>query len=101
MNSCAVSGWIQGAPELRVTSAGLRILNFEIAVEGERAPYVPVGYLLGREEVLKLHAGERVLIHGGLRHHRARGLFLAADTIRVLAIPNGKESRTEAARAAQ
>src|ERR1035437_7436262 len=102
MNNVTVSGYVQSAPEVRTTRRGQRLINFEIAVEGDRGPYVPCAFFLGREEVLQLDPGQRVLIHGSLKHSRGRGLFLAAETIRPLAdAPTEIVSSEGAARAAQ
>lgn len=97
MNSCRVSGWIQSTPELRITRDSRRIINFQIAVEGPGEPYVPCGYLLGRDEVIELRAGERVSIYGRLKHRPGRWLFLAAETIR--AIEESRASEPEDAHA--
>jgi hypothetical protein len=82
---------------LRSTKDGRQILNFIVGVEGDGGPYVPCGYLLGRDEVLQIEAGERVFIEGRLKAHRVRGLFLAARKIQVLSSRNGKELTPEAA----
>jgi len=82
MNTVRVSGWVQGEPELRVTKDRRRILNFEIAVDGPGPqPYVPIGYILQPGENLDFKAGAKITVIGPLRHHRSRGLFVAADTI--------------------
>jgi hypothetical protein len=83
MNTARVSGFVQGAPELRITRDGRRILNFEIAVDdpGPHAPYIPIGYILQPGENLDLKAGEKITAIGPLRHHRSRGLFVAAEKI--------------------
>ena len=98
MNSVSISGYVQGAAELRSTRGGQQILNFIVGVEGDGEPYVPCGYLLGRGEVLQIEAGERVFVEGRLKAHRLRGLFLAAKIVRALNVPmNGEETRPEAA----
>lgn len=85
MNTVSVSGFIQGAPELRVTKDGRRILNFEVAVEGPgREPFCPIAKFIAPDENLTLEAGERVLVVGALRHHRQRGIFIGADRIYIL-----------------
>jgi hypothetical protein len=95
MNTCEVSGWIQGAPELRITRDGVRILNFEIAVDGDHEPYVPIGFIIRGDGTPDLHAGMKVFVHGALMHHHTRGLVIAATKIRAIA----NEIRPEAFRA--
>jgi hypothetical protein len=84
MNSCDVSGWIQGEPEVRTTKDCRRILNFEIAVDGDNDPYVQIGFILRGDAIPDLHAGTKVHVRGALMHHRVRGLFVAATKIHVL-----------------
>lgn len=101
MNTCEVSGWIQGEPEVRITKDCRRILNFEIAVDGDHEPYVPIGFIIRGDGTPGLHAGMKVFVHGALMHHRVRGLFLAAKQIRVLNAPmNERDARPEAAHGA-
>lgn len=101
MNSCDVSGWIQGAPEVRTTKDGVRILNFEIAVDGDHDPYVQIGFLIRGDDVPDLHAGTKVHIRGALMHHRVRGLFVAASKIHVIDGPTENKSFPEATRETQ
>lgn len=93
MNSCAASGFVQGAPELRITRDGRRILNFVIAIAEPEAPYLHVGYLLRPSEEQNITAGMKIAAYGMLKHHCARGLFLAATKIRILET-NGANGQT-------
>jgi hypothetical protein len=100
MNTCHVSGWVQGAPELRITKDGRRVLNFEMAIEGPgpREPYAPVAYRLAPRESVELKAGDRVFVTGPLRHHRTRGLFVGATEIMILACDERERDSGHAAR---
>jgi hypothetical protein len=90
MNIVNISGWVQGPPEIRVTKDGRRILNFQIAVDGpgENEPYAPIGYILAEGENPGLKPGEKIFAIGPLRHHRTRGLFVAATKIDTLDRPH-------------
>ena len=101
MNTCTISGWVQGAAELRVCKDGRRILNFEVDVEGPgREPFCPCAYFLAPGESPTLEAGERVLVVGVLRHHRMRGLFVGASEIIILADDKPRQPRAAAGEAA-
>lgn len=102
MNQVRVSGWVQGAPEKRTTKDGRKILNFEIATDdpGPHAPYVPIGYILRSGEDLGLGAGAHILAVGPLRHHRSRGLFVAAKVIKALADRSTQGGNAEMPKAA-
>ena len=82
MNLASISGFVNGAPEIRTTKDGRRILNFEIAVEGPgKQPLVPVAFFLDEKESVNVEPGNRVLVMGVIRHHRVRGLFVGANEI--------------------
>jgi hypothetical protein len=85
MNYVAVSGTALGASDLRTLESGRELLDFDLAIDGEksRAPLVHVGYFpKGGGDVRCITNGTRVVVYGSLRHRFDRGgLFIAAREI--------------------